>query len=792
MLRKVLFFIILFYHTKMDDKKIIDFKEVDISKATGSIRSYLEMKKQYADCILMYRIGDFYETFFEDALLLSKICDVVLTKRKYSNIGNVALAGIPAGSFEIYLKKLLDNNVKVARAEQFKDENDRWIRKVTRVYSAATVYETELLEPDKNNYLASVMKNGKRYGFSYCDVSEGAIYISEGTKDEVFFELVKILPNELLLHSSDLLFEFRDTIRDFKNTRVCPEYFIAPEGDTSEGDFKNAKTCANAILNYLKDNQKDFMTKLDGFVKYSMGDYASLDFNTRRSLELTRMQADFKKKGSLLWFLDNTKTPMGKRLLKKWMNAPLYNVNEIIKRQTLIAQFCGNENLFKILEDFLEDFCDILRFCAKISNSTITCKELVQVAKVLKKAQNARVIFEECRGQAFGLDNDSLDILLDFSDIVERTFDFKCACEILPVKDGVNAHLDSLRADLRELCGNLDRLLKIQKECICDRTVLKDFPNLGYCFEIPSRFEGTLDGSCLVMQRLANSVRYTTAELSDTGGKIFSLRFQAAQTEKEIFKKLKEYSAELTFKIRAFARDVAILDVVYSISKCVREYDFCRVSFNTDKIFEIKQGIHPCVYKLRNNYVPNDTSFGTLVILTGANMSGKSTYLKQNAVIAILAQMCGFTCAKEANISPRDKIFFHGAIFDNLRENESAFMAEIKNLARITANSTSNSLVLLDEPVKSTNTADAGAFLLAFAHYFNEKIKAKTIISTHLLQSAKYADREGLFDVFKLDLNTRKIKKGTEECSSVYDSARAAGLDESIIKLAEKYASGQL
>lgn len=789
MLHMLCFLTILFYHTKMDDKKIISFKDADIKKATKGMRGYLDLKSAYPDTILMYRIGDFYETFYEDAYFISQVCDITLTKRKYGELGEVPLAGIPRKSFDIYLKKLLDKNFKVARAEQYRGDDGECERKVVRIYTPATVYENEFLDADSNNYLAAVNKDGDLFGFSYCDVSEGSLFVSYGTKEEVLFELVKISPRELLLASQDLMFVFREVIERFDNTYLCPQYFNAQSAQN--GDFKNGYVCANAIIAYLKDSQKSFVTKLDEIKKYSISDFMSLDFNTRRSLELTRMQADFKKKGSLLWFLDNSKTPMGKRLLKQWMNAPLYKCEKILKRQNVLREFCSKPQLLLTLEGFLDNLCDILRYSAKISNKTIKFKELVEISQTLSKAEKIKDILSELESFDLEIDTESLNLLLDFVGIIERTFDLDSEeSEFLPIKEYVNDRLDILRVELNALEGQLCALEKVQAEKFSSSIKLKFMPNLGYCFEAPISLYGKIDNSCLVRQKLSSVFRYTTDETIKLEEKMCSLKYQIGELERDIYSKIKDYSSELTSKIRMFARDVAFLDVIYSLTKCVLQFGFCAVNFRQDNVLEIKGGFHPCVKKILGKYTPNDTKTSFLTLLTGANMSGKSTYLKQNALIVMLAQMCGYAPAESVNMALADRIFFHGAIFDNLRENESAFMAEMKNIARILKNSTDKSLILLDEPVKGTNSEDASAILLALCRYFVCIIKSKTIVSTHLLNVAKRALGEEKFDLFYMDSKTKKIKSGIVPSSNAFEVALMAGIDESIIEEAKKYTLG--
>ncbi len=778
----------------MNDKILTNSKNADYNKATKSMQAYLELKREHDDKILLYRIGDFYETFFEDAVLFSKICNITLTSKKYGELGKVPLAGIPHKIATVYIKKLLDNDCKIALAEQFQDANGNFYRKVVRVYSAGTVYESELLEPDKNNYLAAIFKLQKLYGFSYCDVSEGSFFVTYGTKEDINREIIKISPKEVLLNTQEMVFEFKESFGDLKSVYVCPGYFTNEHIIVPNSEFKESYMCANAILNYLKENQKEFAPKLGNINKYSISNFLSMDYVTRRGLELTRVQADFKKRGSLFWFLDFTKTPMGRRLLREWMSAPLNNLEVILKRQNILKIFCSKPSLLDKTDNFLDDFCDLLRYSAKISNKTITYKELSEISLVLSKSLKINEIISEIECESMEIDRECVEILNDFSNIILRTFDNDENCrnyEYLPVKHGVNPRLDILRNELEELNRELFRLEGNLKNNLHKDAKIKYTSNLGYCIELPISAIGKISADYLIKQKLASVVRCSNQPLMELEEKICSQKYAISAIEKDIFEKLKIYCMELTEKIRIFARACAYLDVVASLAKVILENNFCEVNFNDKGIFELKDCMHPCVYKLKGNFVKNDTNLNLnkiLLILTGANMSGKSTYLKQNAIAVILSQMCGFTCAKSANLNLFDKIFFHSLVNDNLKEGESSFYAEMKNISYILNNSTSSSFILFDEPVKGTQKEDSEALLLAILDHIEQKIHAKTISATHFISIATKKENSKATEIIFIDSETKKIQRGICKSSNAFEVALEAGIDESIINSAKNYA----
>lgn len=776
----------------MDEDKILSSKDADINKATKVMRQYLEIKRAHSDKLVLFRLGDFYETFFEDALLLSKSADVILTSRLMGQLGRVPMAGIPSKSLDVYIKKLLDLNIKIVRTEQVKTADNQFERKITRIYSKGTVFENEFLESDSNRYLCAINKSNDEYGLSYCDTSDGSFYVTGAQKDEIAQELIKISPQEILLSEESLLFDFKDLVQNGQSASVCADFFNENLIKASGDEFRQGYICANAIVNYLLQMQKDFMPKLDNIKKYSISNFMSMDLNTRRALELSRNTSNFKKKGTLFALIDNTKTPMGRRLLKKWMNSPLYSVEGIIKRQNFIKEMFQKPSLRFEISEFLENLCDMLRLSAKISNKTVSIKELVNIAEALNNALKVNDIATQFQSSKLQIDTDSLNILYDFSQIINRTLDdnYNFNYEKIPVKEGANAELDLLRAHLAQLENKLKKLEEEQKNTISPEVFSSFNPSIGYYFEAGAKNASKINYPLIVKQKLKGCIRYTNDELLALEEKLCAQKFLISKLEEDILNKLREYSKELTSSIRDFARCCAYLDALHSLCLCALDNNFCAPIVNTLDKTLIKDGFHP----LLESAVTNDTQLNLndvfVNILTGANMSGKSTYLKQNAIICILAQMGSFVPAKYAEIAMCDKIFFHSLIPDSLLNGDSTFMAEMKNIAAILRNLTSKSLILLDEPVKGTNSNDAQALLRAIVEYIINSSAAKTIIATHfvsisILEKSYCAARALCIGENEL----RKIKHGVMKNSKAYETALAAGLPEIIIQNAQTCAN---
>ena len=377
-----------------------------------------------------------------------------------------------------------------------------------------------------------------------------------------------------------------------------------------------------------------------------------------------------------------------------------------------------------------------------------------------------------------------------------RTFDNEDAekiYEYIPVKEGVNPRLDFLRSELAQFNNELETLLQNQKNAVNKDVKIKYFPNTGYCYEAPINAMDGLNSDTIVKQRLSSSIRYTDAKLLELEEKICSQKYAISAIEKDIFEKMRIYCMELTEKIRIFARASAYLDVINSLANIILDNNFCETNFNNQGIFELRDCMHPCVYKIKGEFVKNDVILNKhkiTCILTGANMSGKSTYLKQSAIAVILSQMCGFTCAKYANIALFDKVFFHSMICDNLKDGESTFFAEMKNMSYILNNATQNSLILFDEPAKGTTKDDSEAILLAVSDDIEQKIMAKSIIATHFISVAKKKEKDINTDVIFVDSKTKKIKKGICMSSEAFEVALEAGISKSIIQSAKNYAMG--
>ncbi len=755
------------------------------------LKEYFSIKEKNPDTIVLFQIGDFFETLFDDARIFAEITGATLGFRNFSEVGKVPQAGIPKDSAEIYVKQLLSENIKVCICPQYKDEKGQAFRKVTRVYTKGTIVEQELLDSSENNFILAIYcENPKKCSLSYADVSTGQFYKTTGTLEEILIEIGKIEPNEILIPLSQEN-SFREKLTKYNLTFL-------------DDDFFEENLAQNAILKYCKETQKSYTPKLDEIIHYSIASYMSMDNITRRNLELTRTRRYLKKKGSLLWFLNYTKTPMGIRLLKKYISEPLLDIEKIEQRQKAVDELIKNETLLNNVECLLDNFCDLSRICARLSNSTIFPKdlynialnadELIELEKMCKTAKNILLKLDEKKSRKV------LNLALNIKKALKKDAPNELKSGGL-INENYNSNLDYLKQRLDDELVKVKKLeAKLQKEYDINKLKITSSPTLGYYIEVPSSKTSKMPSSYPKKQTLISCTRYGDETLREYEQEIFNLKFQINELEYELYCNIRSQAIKFVEIIRDIAKDIARIDVLVSFARCAINNNLTRPSFNEESI-EIKDGFHPSLIKLNNEITKNDAEIknGSMIILTGANMSGKSTYLKQNAIICLLSQIGSFIPAKEANISIIDKIFIRQGSTDDIINNNSSFMVEMNDLKFIIDNLTNKSLVLLDEPAKSTSEKEGGAIARAFCEYILNHFNSKILIATHNLELTKLEEKYpkrafnyviGEADISKLIINDRKIKRGVVDSSMAINTAILAKLPKEIIESAKTIVIG--
>lgn len=769
--------------------------------------------------------------FFDDALLASRELEITLTRREAGLEEKAPMCGVPYHVASSYISKLIDKGYKVAICDQVEDPKlAKGIvkREVTQIITPGTFTDTEYLKSDSNNYLLSIFIQGYSLNLTYSDYSTGEIYFTEKTflsKKELFRflqdQIDRISPNEILINE--------DELESFKNKIKKDNIFINPYiadnlkdsnifkdfGKYFSDNFKNNLksfisdnkiadyTSLKKILQYIVVTQKINLKHINSISYYNNYDFLLLDESSKRTLEVVKGLNTFSKKGSLLDVLDKCSTSMGSRKLKKWVESPLVDLNKIQERQDIIESFTRDLLLQDKIEKILKEVYDIERLVVKISNGSINPRELYSLKSTIENSKKIKEILED-------QDNECLNLLskefIDLSDIYSEID--KVLIDNPPVvieenriiKEGYSKDLDELFKIATE---GKNWLLEFE-ERERNRTGIKKLKVkhnkiLGYFIEVTKSFLDQVPEDYIRKQTLVGSERFFSVELKDMEGKLLGSKERALSMQAEIYNGLKDFIGKEIYRIQILADKLSNLDSLLSLAKVSNLNNYVRPSFNNEGFIEIKAGRHPIVesYIKDEFFVPNDTYIDTknnmIHIITGPNMAGKSTYMRQVALITIMAHIGCFVPCDSCNISLVDRIFTRIGASDNLAMGQSTFMVEMKEVADIIQNATSNSLLILDEVGRGTSTFDGLAIANAIIEYIAENIKAKTLFATHYHElvhlEEKYDSVENLTiavdrqedDIIFL----RKIIKGFTNNSYGIDVAKLAGIDDRIINRAK-------
>lgn len=800
-------------------------------KLTPMMQQYLAVKDENPDSILFFRLGDFYEMFFDDALLASRELEITLTRRDAGLEEKAPMCGVPYHVASSYISKLIDKGYKVAICDQVEDPKlAKGIvkREVTQIITPGTFTDTEYLKSDLNNYLLSIYIQGYSLNLTYSDYSTGEIYFTNKTflsKTELFRflqdQVDRISPNEILINE-DALATFKKEIKKnnvFLNPYIAENLkdsnIIKDFGNYFSDNFKNNLkdflsdnkivdyTSLKKILQYLVVTQKINLKHINNISYYNNYDFLLLDESSKRTLEVVKGLNTFTKKGSLLDVLDKCSTSMGSRKLKKWVESPLVDLNKIEERQNIIESFTRDLLLQDKIEKILREVYDIERLVVKISNGSINPRELYSLKSTIENANKIKAILEN-QG------NNYLKLLskefIDLSDVYDEID--KVLIENPPVvieenriiKEGYSLELD----DLFKIATEGKNWLLDFEEKERNRTGIKKLKVkhnkiLGYFIEVTKSFLDQVPEDYIRKQTLVGSERFFSMELKDMEGKLLGSKERALSMQAEIYNNLKDFIGKEIYRIQILADKLSKLDSLLSLAKVSNLNNYVRPKFNNEGFIEIKKGRHPIVesYMKDDFFVPNDTYIDTknnmIHIITGPNMAGKSTYMRQVALITIMAHIGCFVPCDSCNISLVDRIFTRIGASDNLAMGQSTFMVEMQEVADIIQNASSKSLLILDEVGRGTSTFDGLAIANAIIEYIAENIKAKTLFATHYHElvhlEEKYDSVENLTiavdrqedDIIFL----RKIIKGFTNNSYGIDVAKLAGIDDRIINRAK-------
>ncbi len=789
---------------------------------------YITVKEQYKDCIVFYRLGDFYEMFFDDAVKASDILGLTLTGRDCGLTERAPMCGVPFHAADLYISKLVAAGEKVAICEQLSEPSGKDLvdRKVIKVVSAGTVTNDELIDAKTNNFLLALYLNGKKAAIAWTDITTGEFFAKSFVSGDVFAdlfnELVRISPAEIIAN--------REAEENLSDSPLFTQGVLPKINGFTESEFElsiaenNLKIQLNvkdlgvfgfkknditeipcgALVSYLKETQKSLLYNLNSVKILNDKEFVMMDANAVRNLELTKTLRDGKRYGSLLWVLDKTKTSMGARMLSSWILTPLSDVEKINYRLGGVESFYNNSLIRQSLSDILSSVKDVGRLAGKISNGNLNPKDCLALSKSLAVIPNVKF-------QLSGIENeyvyDIIAKLSDYSDVVslldraiaEENLDDEGKAKkekaVKYIKDGYNSELDELRSLAFGGRKALQEIESKERERTGIKTLRVAYNRVfGYYIEITNSFKDKVPYDYIRKQTLANAERYVTEELKNLEEKILTAVDKAEALELKLFGEIKAGLTKKVVELQKTAEAIAELDVLLSLATVAREKGFVKpkmVGYGEEMC--IKDGRHPVVEAaLKTRFVPNDclldNAENRTMIITGPNMAGKSTYMRQIAIITVMAHIGSFVPAREATIPLVDKIFTRIGASDSLITDQSTFMVEMTEVANIVKNATENSLLILDEVGRGTSTYDGLSIAWAALEYLTENVRAKTLFATHYHE---LTELEGVIDGVKNYRVTvkempegviflRKIARGGANRSFGIEVAVLAGVGEKI------------
>ena len=783
---------------------------------TPLMKQYKEIKSNFEDSILFFRLGDFYEMFFEDAVKASKELGLTLTSRNKEKNADVPLAGIPFHSADSYITKLVSKGYKVAICEQTEDPKmAKGIvkREVVKIITPGTVVDVEALDAKSNNYLMSILKIENKLGIAYIDITTGEFKVTEVEKDDdfvkLFNELNKIEPKEVLV-TEDFYGEIKEKLDDFlqKNDSVVTfvnkvrdsakylmEYFeIVSLESYGIKDKKGIIGAAAMALDYAATMQVEHELTVEKIEFVNISNYAEINAITSRNLELLKNQREKTVYGSLLWVLDECKTSMGTRLLKRFINNPLLNIDKIKKRQEDVQYFIDNILIREDLREKLEDIYDLERLLGKIIFGSENGKDLTALKKTIKSAVEIMKILENTDF----FQSIDVNILFECYKIIDDSINEDAPFSVREggiIKSGYSQELDEIRNIMN---SGKDFLLDIEqreREATGIRNMKIKFNKVfGYFIEITKSNLNMVPEHYIRKQTLSNSERYITPELKKYEDTIINSKAKIEDLEYHLFKEVSGKVKEHRKILSELAERLAYIDVMVSFAVNAIENDYVKPEMSEEYSFEIVDGRHPVVEKLigRTDYVSNDTIFTekeSFVVLTGPNMSGKSTYMKQIALISIMAQIGSFVPAGKARLSIIDKYLTRIGASDDILTGQSTFMVEMSEVSNILNNATEKSLIILDEVGRGTSTTDGVSIATAISMYIHDKIGAKTVFATHYHELTDLENKFSHIVNYRIEVDEkqgkvmflRNIVKGGADKSYGIEVAKLAGLPKEIL-----------
>ncbi len=799
-----------------------------LEEVTPMMQHYLKTKEEYKDCILFYRLGDFYEMFFDDAKIVSKELELTLTGKSCGLKERAPMCGVPFHAADSYINRLVSNGHKVAICEQVEDPKlAKGIvkREVIRVVTPGTNIDMQSLDETKNNFIMCIVYLEDRYGIATCDVTTGEYDVTEvDSERKLLDELNRFVPSEVICNNAfymsgidvdDMRNRLHITVSaleswyfgdDLAKETLLSHFHVKQLHGLGLEDYECGVIAAGALLKYLYETQKNSLDHILEIHPYSIGKYMIIDSSSRRNLELVETLREKQKRGSLLWVLDKTKTAMGARLLRSCVEQPLIDKSEILKRQDFITNINKHAITREELREYLNPIYDLERLITRITYQTANPRDLIAFRNSLSMLPSIRTLLDDMDGDMAAEIRDEFDCLTDIYQLVESSIIEEPPISVRDgdiIKDGYNEEVDKLRKAKTEGKSWLADLEAREKENTGIKNLrIKYNKVFGYYLEVTNSFKDLVPDYYTRKQTLTNAERYITPELKELEDMILGSEDKLVSLEYDLFREVRDQIASNVARIQKTAKAIAKMDAFISLAVVAEQNNYCRPKINENGIIDIKGGRHPVVEKMITNdmFIDNDTYLDNkndrISIITGPNMAGKSTYMRQTALIVLLAQIGSYVPAASANIGIVDRIFTRVGASDDLASGQSTFMVEMNEVANILRNATSNSLLILDEIGRGTSTFDGLSIAWAVVeHISNPKLLgAKTLFATHYHELTELegklsnvhnyciAVKEKGDDIVFL----RKIVKGGADKSYGIQVAKLAGVPDSVIERAKE------
>ncbi len=794
---------------------------------TPMMQQYLEIKDKYKEYILMYRIGDFYEMFFEDAKTASSVLDLVLTGRDCGEAERAPMCGIPYHAVEGYIGRLVGKGYKVAICEQLEDPSTAKglvKRDVIRMITPGTLIESTLLDEKKNNYICGIYYTETEIGVSFADISTGQISVTsfagEERLEKAMCEIGVYAPREVVLNVEaseiDGLERFlRERLQAVINDKVPARFdaayairSVAGRFSSIPEEFENPDDvtlrAVGGLLCYVAETQKNNLEGLKTLNYYQNGEYLEIDANTRRNLELCETMRAKEKKGTLLWVLDKTRTAAGARLLKQYIDFPLKNPHYINKRQAAVAELYDRVIERGELFEALRGVLDLERLITRIVYGSANCRDLVAVKQTAEKLPEIKHIISSFESEEVASIYDEMDTLDDIYGLIAASIVDEPPFSVREagfIREGYNADVDHLRSIKDDSTGWISRIEEAERTATGIKNLKVGYNRVfGYYIEVSKSNVGLVPERFIRKQTLTNGERYITEELKQMEAQVLGASERLAALEYNLFCEIRAKVAENVHKIQKTAYLLAKLDVYAALAEVASRNSYVRPEVGYGDVVSIKDGRHPVVEQYAKDayFVPNDTTLdcaaNKFMLITGPNMAGKSTYMRQVALICVMAQIGSFVPAKEARICVVDKIFTRVGASDDLAMGQSTFMLEMSEVAHILHNATRNSLIIYDEIGRGTSTFDGLAIARAVAEYTLKKVGAKTLFATHYHELTSLEEEEKGVVNYNIAAKKRsediiflrKIVRGAADDSYGIEVAKLAGVPNEVVKNAKK------